>query len=333
MALAEIFADIEIYERPLSKDDILYIPNIKDIEFFNNLVNKISNIILEKKKLTNCENQNTLAMPQEDYNLLKEAIKSDKKWNVLFKDLIKFSGLACDVKEAVMGLSLPTWNEVVADIKHSYKKSNSIKNKLIINFQPTHSYISLLLRSSIIPEFKFNPVVTSGILYNNKSIVIGIRSGKAFGNRYMILPSGTIDLSSANKDLLFDTINKEMVEETSIHPEEINNKGIIARVQDHYTLKLSCFIFGLESKLNNKEIYKRWKESEDALEHNELIFIPNTPDGLKDFLFNSTNNGPNKGTLPVAVAALMAFGYNKFGRRWYDETSLKLNYKFKLILH
>jgi len=332
MVSFENLSDIEIYEKPILNGDISYTPNLKDIKFFNDIVNQISELITEKKKLTNCGDQNVLIMSQEKYNLLKEAIKNDERWNYLFRDLIKFLGLSCDTKEAINGLSLPTWNEVVADIDYNYNKSKLTNDRLTIKFKPIHSYISLLLRSSIIPEFKFNPIVTSGILYNNESIILGIRSGKAFGNRYMIVPSGTIDLSLTNKDLLFGTINKELIEETNILPEEIKNKGIISRVQDHYTLKLSCFIFELESKLNNKEIYKRWKGSQDASEHRDLIFVPNTPKGLKDFLVESTDRGPDKGILPVGAAALISFGYHRFGKKWYDEVSSRLNYKFKLSL-
>lgn len=239
----------------------------------------------------------------ENADILKKEIKNNEKWGQLFVNYILHEN--DETKMGLGGIYLPWWNEVVANLYNSNLEENEVE------LGYGHSYTTQLVRKGIINTKEMDPASVSGVLISlDNKIVTGLRGGHNEPDKIMTVPAGSINMS---KDPLFDTIEKEIEEETGLKDKDIKSCILNGRIYDNSIAKNSLFIFDIRSILSFDEIKETWKISKDKPEHRELNPVENKPEIIKDYILKTGL------LLPPGAGSLLVFGRANFGERWYND--------------
>ena len=258
------------------------------------------------------DSHNLLRASKDEYVAISREIKSSDTWRQNTLALLRLLGIDLTLEQAVEGVILPTWNESLASIKHTYDCRG-----LHISAKTIHSYVSSLLRKGLVKEYDLNPAGIVGLVHNQRNMTIGFRGGQIQKGNKNPLPAGSINPIDG-KDIVFSTFYRELEEELNMKRSDIEELRLVGSTQDHAYTHISLFVFDALTNLTDKEIYARWKSGEDRFEHSDLGFFPYAESAdFQDFL-ESSMPGTEGGLMQLGAVSLLAIGSSRFGREWFD---------------
>ena len=205
--------------------------------------------------------------------------------------------LDIDPKDA-SHLPAPGWNEVcLVKVGQSHEENGLFAAHLA----PTHSY-HVQLRRKGIGTTDFSTISVSGLLMTepteedpNGCVALGIRSGGRFPNTFNCIAGVAqfTDTLYENAYSIGDVFREtELFQETGLffRPDQIHPCAYLSDMalmapstEDMY------YFFTVITNLTKRQLDAAWMGNphEDKNEHQGLIYIPNTPEDIRNFLRNA----------------------------------------------
>ncbi len=163
------------------------------------------------------------------------------------------------------------------------------------------------------PEVLANPLGVSAVLVAGDGfIIMGRRSQCVAIHAGMIHPiGGMVELGAEATPDPFAAMTDEIAEETALSAEQVQEITCLGLVRDK-SLFQSEMVFRATSNADVRTIRQMAQQATDASEHSELLAVRDEPSSVVAFI--QTNH---EQATPVALAALMLHGLDRWGSGWF----------------
>jgi len=169
------------------------------------------------------------------------------------------------------------------------------------------------------PEVLADPLGVSGTLRTQDGfLILGRRSHRVVQYAGRIHPiGGSVEPREAGAGAggglpdPFETILRELQEETAVAPEKVTDRTLLGLVRDKHTVQPEL-VFDISVAVDARDMYQIATMAEDTEEHSELVPVRDHPAGVVTFLEQHFND-----LTPIGLASLLLHGLHHWGSGWF----------------